>query len=295
MTNLPSLRYLQYLSALAHYKSFSRAAAACFVTQSTLSSGIKELEVLLGQPVAERSSRVVRLTPFGQEILKQSEKVLQEAAQLVQLAKRAARPMSGPLRLGIIPTIAPYWLPSALQTIKSSFPDLELRLSENMTHILLQKLETGQIDAAVIAFPYPTAAFERRVLFRDPFVLACAAQKAGEKWKEPLPLSILERTDLLVLEDGHCLRDHVLEFCKLGPRAAVQTFQITSLLTLIELVRQGYGATLLPDMVVVRGGVPDDIRLFSFQSPAPFREIGVIWRKQHPLAEDITCLIETLS
>ena len=294
MSYLPTLRQLRYFLALTRHKHFGRAADECNVSQSAFSIAIRELETQLELCLVDRTSKRVTITATGQEIATIARHCLNDAEELVEFARRERTPLARRIQLGVIPTIAPFLLPRLMPQIAGAFPQMKLYLREDMTENLLAALAEGRLDVLLLALPWDLPHAEILPLFRDPFRLACRSGssllESGRVRADRLPAE-----SVLLLEDGHCLRDHVLEFCKLGPRAAVQTFQITSLLTLIELVRQGYGATLLPDMVVVRGGVPDDIRLFSFQSPAPFREIGVIWRKQHPLAEDITCLIETLS
>lgn len=288
---LPSMRHLQYLVALDDYKSFSRAAETCNVTQSTLSAGIKDLETLLGQSVAERTQRQVRLSPFGQDVVRQARKILKDAEVILGLAHSAKAPLSGRLRLGIIPTVAPFWLPQSMGRLTDAYPDLRLELYEDTTAALMAKLEIGEIDAAVMAFPYDTNGFKTQILFEEVFVLARLATGGSS---HPVRLADLDEQALLVLEDGHCLRDHILAACRFESARTISGFRATSLATLIQMVRQGYGYTLLPRMVADSGTVPDTIELINFEGVQPTRQIGLTWRETSPMARDVAVLIEHL-
>lgn len=288
---LPSMRHLQYLVALDDYKSFSRAAETCNVTQSTLSAGIKDLETLLGQSVAERTQRQVRLSPFGQDVVGQARKILKDAEVILGLAHSAKAPLSGRLRLGIIPTVAPYWLPQNMGKLTAAYPELRLELYEDTTAALMTKLEVGEIDAAVMAFPYETNGFKTHILFEEEFVLARPATVEAARF---VRLADLNEKELLVLEDGHCLRDHILSACRFDAVKTTSGFRATSLATLIQMVRQGYGYTLLPKMVADSGTVPDTVELINFEGAPPTRQIGLTWRETSPMARDVEVLIECL-
>ncbi len=293
---LPSIQHLKYLSALAKHNSFSKAADFCNVTQSTLSSGIKELENLLQYPLAIRNSRSVTLTPFGRDILKQSQKILDDASYIMHLSKVAAQPMSGKMRIGIIPTIAPYFLPSTLINIKKHYPALEIELYESLTHQLIHQINENILDIAIIAFPYETNNLERHVFFKDYFSYVTNKQHLVKKPIENLS-SRIDYADLLILTDGHCLRDHVLSACKLSQKklGSENVFQLSNIDTLLELVKQGYGNTLLPDIILHNKILDPDIQVIPLKKPRPYREIGAIWRGDNSLNDDIKKLIKTLS
>ncbi len=291
MHPLPSLKQLQYLLALADHGSFSAAASACNVTQSTLSAGIATLEELLGQKLADRSQRQVVLTATGMETVAQARPLLQAASDLVARARRQDAPLSGPLRLGIIPTIAPYLLPVILPDIKERFPGLDLQLREETSSRLAAALKAGQIDLALLAFPYDTPGMTQTRLTDEAFLLACPKGY----WRGPRPpgTSDLEGHEILLLEEGHCLRDHALDACRLPAPGARGTFSATSLATLIQMIGHGYGVTLLPAMAA--DAVPDTVELIPFAAPAPSRAVGLAWRKGHPKEDDFRLLADTIT
>lgn len=287
MSALPSVKQLQYLAVLAETGSFSKAAARCHVTQSTLSAGIATLEDLLGWPVVDRSQRTVRLTALGRDTLRHAHTILQEAEMIVTRARSLNTPLSGPLRLGVIPTIAPYMLPRLLTHLAREFPALELQLHEDITARLVEALRQGQLDIVLMAFPYKTPGLTVRALYDEPFLLACPQGR----WPAPPPVKLdqLKGRELLLLEDGHCLRDHALAACRLQPATEKKAFSATSLPTLIEMVRHGYGMTILPAMAVdsVPGtGNGTGIDIFPFRPPVPTRRIGFCWRKGSPQAAE---------
>lgn len=288
MTPLPSIRQLQYLAALAATGSFSKAAARCHVTQSTLSAGIAALEALLGQALADRGQRTVILTPLGRETLARGQVILNEAAQIVARARSLGQPLTGPLRLGVIPTIAPYFLPRLLPKVQEKFPALELQLQEDMTARLVAELMGGRLDLLLIAFPYKVAGMAQEILFAENFMLACPRGR----WDVPPPVKIdqLKGRDLLLLEEGHCLRDHALAACRLQPVAEKKAFSATSLPTLIQMVGHGYGMTILPEMAVESVRRQDHIDIFPFRDPVPQRQIGLAWRAGSPRAAEFKML-----
>lgn len=287
---LPTLKQLQYLTSLADHGSFSEAANASNVTQSTLSAGIAALEDCLGQTLVDRSQRQIALTPLGLEITDKARMVLSDAAALVTRARSLNEPLTGPLRLGIIPTIAPYLLPRILPGLRAQFPKLELQLREDLSHRLVEAIRLNQLDLILLAFPFDTPGMDQLVLYEEPFVLACPKKIwAG---RNPARIPDLENHTLLLLEEGHCLRDHALAACNLQPRRERQAFSATSLSTLVQLVGHGYGMTLLPEMA--SGSVPDTIDIIPFANPAPARQIGLAWRRNAQKEKDFRMLGEAI-
>lgn len=285
---LPSLRQLQYLIALNDEKSFSKAATICHVTQSTLSAGIKELENILGQPVIDRSKRKVILTPLGLEMVHQSEMILERAQKMMNRAKSFEEPMSGPLRLGVIPTIAPYLLPDILPRIQKQFPRLELQIYEDMSERLIDSLNKGDIDLALMAFPYDTPNLSQKILFDEEFCLGVPKARIFEN--ENITASDLDPGELLLLEDGHCLSDHALSACDIQLPKRRKAYSASSLPTLMQMVVSGYGITLIPDMAIAARAVPKGIKLIRFKHPPPLRQIGLCWRTGSPRIEDFMTL-----
>lgn len=288
MTDLPSLRQLRYLAALAENRHFGRAAEACHVSQSTLSAGIQELEQRLGGALVERSKRNVRLTPLGEQVAERARALLAEAEALVTLG-RAAEPLDGPLRLGVIPTISPYLLPRLLPALRRKHAKLRLYLTEDLTARIVERLNEGNLDLLLLALPYDLPGLETMILFEDPFLFAARRDhplaESGAK-DAPLPSTRLEHEPLLLLEDGHCLRDQALAACRLGERRR-QPFAATSLPTLIQMVDNGIGSTLLPRMAVASGalkGTAITTRPLAPESgqAEPARSIGLAWRRSDP-------------
>lgn len=278
MIALPTLRQLQFFAALARRKSFSKAAQECFVSQSTLSSAIKELEALLGAQLVDRSTRAFALTPVGEETADGAAPLLAMAEDLVRRAV-SRRPLEGPFHLGIIPTIAPFLLPKATPLLRKSYPKLELFLREDLTAGLVERLANGLLDAAVLALPYDIPGAETIELGEDAFWLASAPDHPLAE-KKAIRASDLEDVNLLLLEDGHCLREHAIDACKLRRPDAAAAFGATSLFTLTQMVQSGIGATLLPEMAV-KAGLAENAGLAAtpFVAPAPSRRIGLVWRR----------------
>ena len=288
----PSLRQLSYLIAIEDTGSFSAAAESCAVTQSTLSAGIKELENIMRQPLVTRG-RKSTLTPFGLEVTQQAREILSSTDKIVARASMMNEPLSGPLRLGVIPTIAPYMLPALLPKLATAFPQLELQLHEDLTERLLDKLHKGQIDVALMAFPYDTPGLTQKIIMAEDFHVALpTAMKPSAK---AVAMSDLEPEKLLLLEDGHCLRDHALSACDIQLPRQRKTFSATSLQTLIEMVRAGLGMTLLPAMVVKTGTLGEGIHLLPFKGkPQPQRQIGLCWRAGELRERDFGLLADTI-
>lgn len=291
MKPLPTLRQLQYLLALHETLNFRRAAEICHVTQPTLSTAIKEMETLLGVPVLDRSRRKnVIFTPFGLEVIQTARKIMPDLNRLMIKAQQMAKPLSGPMRLGLIPTIAPYLLPEILPNLQKTFENIDFQIVEDMSAGLIEKLHSGLIDIALMAFPYDTTNLSHLTFFEEVFY--CAAPKGTFEKNKKLTLRDLRNHKLLLLEDGHCLRDHALSACKLQDVEDKKTLSATSLPTLIQMVAQGHGITLLPEMVVKQGLIPKNIDLLAFQTPIPTRKIGVCWRPKTPRERDIQEVIK---
>jgi LysR family hydrogen peroxide-inducible transcriptional activator len=276
---LPTLRQLQYLELLAEHGSFSRAAEAAHVTQPTLSAGIAELERILGGPVAERARTGVLLTAAGEEAARRASEILASAEDLVQAARSAGQPLAGRFRLGVIPTIAPYLLPRALPLLRRRFPRLGLYLREDLTHRLITNLKAGRLDAALIALPYDTTGLETAHVSDDELVALLPANHRLAARRRVTPQE-LEDTGLILLEDGHCLREHALAACSLDrPGFGEQDFAATSLPTLVQMVGSGLGVSLAPAMAVEAGLVQDaPVSVRPLDAEAPSREIVVAWR-----------------
>lgn len=288
MKALPTFKQLQYLVALDDHKSFSKAADYCFVTQSTLSAGIAALEDMFGSDVVDRSSKQVVLTVLGYDIVANARHMISDAEDMVIRAKQDQEPLSGTLRLGIIPTIAPYLLPRILTPLQKQYPDLDIRLHEDLTDRLVEALKNRHIDVALLAFPYNTPGLTQDILFDEEFVLA--APKDSWKGKQPLSLGDLKGENILLLEDGHCLREHALEACKLEHTVKRSTFSASSLPTLIQMVIHGYGMTLLPAMAAQNDILPSELDIIHFKKPSPVRQIGLAWRANHPQEKDFLLL-----
>jgi LysR family hydrogen peroxide-inducible transcriptional activator len=293
---LPTLRQLQYLKLLAEHGSFSRAADAAHVTQPTLSAGVQELEKILGSPVVDRARSGVILTKVGEEAVRRAEDVLARAEDLVQAARSAGKPLSGRFRLGVIPTIAPFMLPKALPLIRTRFPELRLFLREDLTSKLVAGLKAGSLDAALIALPFDTVGIETVHISDDELLAAIPANHPMLTASRVTPAE-LDREDLILLEDGHCLREHALAACSLeGPRPGEEgSFAATSLATLVQMVGSGLGISLLPAMAVEAGLIDSaPVAIRHLVDKAPSREIVVAWRAGSSREADARLLADTL-
>ncbi|RAK57420.1 hydrogen peroxide-inducible genes activator [Phenylobacterium deserti] len=294
---LPTLRQLQYLKLLAQHGSFGRAAEAAHVTQPTLSAGIQELERTLGAAVVDRARSGVILTAVGEEALRRATVILNEAEELVEAAKNAGQPLTGRFRLGVIPTIAPFLLPRALPALRERFPKLRLFLREDLTQRLISALKAGQLDAALIARPYDMHGLNWAHVADDELL---AAMPAGHRLASQASASPedMEAEGLILLEDGHCLREHALAACGLKPQKTApdeEAFAATSLPTLVQMVGSGLGVTFLPRMAVQAGlaeAAPITVRPISAEHPA--REVVVAWRAGSNRGVEGKLLAETL-
>jgi len=280
-----SLRQLRYLEALAETLHFGRAAEACAVSQPALSMQIKELEEELQVSLVERRKSGVELTEQGEEIVRRGRTILASVRDLLDYAKHQERVLSGTLKLGAIPSIAPYLLPGALPELQRRFPELNLQLRETITETLVHELIGGDLDLILIALPIDEPEIETAYLFDDKFVLATRATK--DRRQRTATPGMLLHDRLLLLEEGHCLRDQALSFCRLVTPETRESFGASSLATIVQMVAHGYGITLVPEMAISSEvHHRDDIRLLRFAKPEPKREIGLAWRKTSPRKAD---------
>lgn len=277
MKRLPTMKQLQYLVALADTQHFGRAAKRCYITQSTLSAGIRDLETALGTAVAERTNRQVLLTRTGRQIAERAKAILQQAEEVMEVARADLMPMTGELRLGVIPTIGPFLLPRILPALREKYPDLTIYLREEQTVPLLARLEEGELDIALIALPYDTRDLAVEIVMEDEFLFACNRNHALAGRNEVSP-EALESAQLMLLEEGHCLRGHALDVCGRGNSEIRSQFEASSLHTLVQMVAAGIGATLIPRLAVdahITQGT--EVTLARVSAPA-FRQIGLAWR-----------------
>lgn len=294
MTALPSLKQLQYLAALAEHLNFTRAAESCFVTQSTLSAGLKELEGVLGSKLVERDRKTVLMTPVGMETARRARTILAATQDMVELAAETTHPMTGQLRLGIIPTIAPFLLPRALPLLRERYPDLRLALREDLTANLLLRLEDGQLDFALIALPYETGQLIVEALFDDELWIVGRKDDPEVKPKSVSPTPALSDR-LLLLDEGHCLRDHALYACGNPGQRSTKAIEATSLLTLVQMVESGLGIGLVPRMAVDNGLTDSpDLVARPLNKPCPVRTIALVTRRSSYRKVELQALAEAI-
>ena len=293
---LPTLRQLQYLKLLSEHGSFSRAAEAAHVTQPTLSAGIQELEKILGAPVVDRNRSGVIFTAAGEEAIARAGTILASTEDLVQAARGAGQPLSGRFRLGVIPTVAPFMLPGALPILRQRFPKLRLFLREDLTHRLIAGLKSGALDAALIALPYDMGGLDWAHVEHDELMVAFPANHPLTASKK-ITAERMEREEMILLEDGHCLREHVLAACGMSqPRHAEDaSFAATSLPTLVQMVGSGLGVSFLPAMAV-EAGLADaaHVTVRPLDAKHASREIVVAWRAGSTRAVEGRLLAEVL-
>jgi len=294
MPSLPTLRQLAYLVELSGRLNFRAAAQAQFVTQSTLSAGIKELETLLDAQLVERDKRHVRLTAVGEDVVARARDLLAAATDLAEAARGATRALSGPLRLGAIPTIAPFLLPGVLPALRRAYGDLKLYLREDLTERLLERLRAGRLDVALIALPFDTGDLYVHELFKDAFSFVAREGDPAVRRKD-VALGRIDTGDMLLLEEGHCLRDHAIAAC--GPRHGrwESRVEATSLTTLLQMVEGGLGVTVLPG-IALEAGLLKGTRLVArpFSAPAPARTLALVARRSSPRRRDADLLAEFL-
>ncbi|MBB5209445.1 DNA-binding transcriptional regulator OxyR [Chiayiivirga flava] len=289
-----NLRDLRYLVALADHRHFGRAAEATFVSQPTLSTQIRKLEEELGVTLIERAPRRVMLTPVGRDVADRARRILADVEQLKETARRSTDPEAGSVRLGIFPTLGPYLLPHVVPPIRARFPRLELLLVEEKTEEILRQLREGRLDAGILALPLHDDRLHVEFLFEEPFLLAVPRSHPFAK-RDALALDELASESLLLLEDGHCLRDQALDVCHMAGAGEKSGFRATSLETLRQMVASGVGITLLP-MLAVQPPVPrsTDIHLLHFSDSQPSRQIAMVWRKSSAMGDFLEKLARVL-
>jgi len=294
MSALPSLRQLSYLVTLAETLHFTEAAKRSFVTQSTLSGGIIELERVLGGSLVERSRQTVRLTPLGAEVVERARLILADAGDLLKLSREMGEPLTGDLHLGVIPTIAPFVLSKLLATVRTQYPKLNLRIHEAQSQTLVQNLENGDLDLVLLALPFLTENLQVVALQTEPLLLVCHKDDPLAK-KSNQQVSQLPLKHLLLLEEGHCLREHALSVCSLGDRATLGDLEATSLPTLVEMVSAQLGFTLMPKMAVDSGFLQGYPMLVcqSLIEP-PMRTLALLARKSTTQQVELMALAEVV-
>jgi LysR family transcriptional regulator, hydrogen peroxide-inducible genes activator len=289
-TFLPTIKQLQYLVALSDHSHFGKAAEACFVTQSTLSAGIRELESLIGVVLVERTRRVVRFTPLGERIVHKARRVVREAEELGDMARAAGRPLSGELRMGVIPTIAPFLLPQILPRLRTDWPELKLFLREETSAAACDSLSRGHVDCVLLALPYACGDIEAESLFEDHLHIAWPDGEATSDRADAI-----DPSRLLLLEDGHCLKDHALSACNRPELRAEASMLGTSLHTLVQMVDNGLGVTMVPQMAI-EAGILDHTRIQALPMAAehPTRTIALVWRRASPRGKEFHLLSDVL-
>ena len=293
-TYLPTIKQLQYLVALHEHGHFGRAADASFVSQSTLSAGIRELESLLGVTLVERSRRVVRFTPLGNQVVQKAHRLLREAEELADLVQSAGKPLAGEVRMSVIPTIAPFMLPRILPRLRKERPQLKLFLREETSTDALESLHHGRADCVLLALPFETGDVEKEIIAQDGLYVAMPENDPRDPPAEILP-AMIDEGRLLLLEDGHCLKDHALSACNRPEMRASAAMIGTSLHTLVQMVDNGLGVTMLPEMAV-NGGILKGTKVVArpLKAPHALRDIALIWRKNSPRSEEFQLLAKEL-
>lgn len=289
-----NLRDLRYFVALAEHRHFGRAAASCFVSQPTLSTQIRKLEEELGVALVERAPRKVMLTPTGQQIAERARRIVADIEQMKDVARRSADPEAGSIRLGVFPTLGPYLLPHAVPLVRARFPELELLLIEEKSDVLLSRLHDGRLDAAILALPLDEEQLHSQFLFEEPFVLA-VSDRHPLAAQDRLDLPALSQQKLLLLEDGHCMREQALDVCRLSGAAEHAEFRATSLETLRQMVAANVGVTLLPVLATKPPVAPSPhLHLLDFSDTRPTRRIAMVWRRSSAMHDFLLRLAEAL-
>ena len=293
IVHLPTIKQLQYLVALRQHGHFGKAADACFVTQSTLSAGLRELETTLGVTLVERTRRVVRFTALGEKIADKAVRVLREAEELADLARAEGKPLHGELRMGVIPTIAPFLLPAMLPMLRSQWPSLKLYLREETSQAACEALHRGQLDCVLLALPYSCGEVDSAALFEDRLFVAFPHGEAPSG--HSVDVSAIDENRLLLLEDGHCLKDHALAACNRPDLRAQAAMMGTSLHTLVQMVDNGLGLTFIPSMAI-EAGILDGTQIDAkpLHSDHGHRRIALIWRRSSPRESEFQLLATAL-
>ncbi|MEQ8249792.1 MAG: LysR substrate-binding domain-containing protein [Oceanibaculum nanhaiense] len=279
-----SMKHLRYFEALAQHRHFGRAAEACSISQPALSLQVKELEEIVGAPLVERGTRQIRLTGLGESFAARARVILRAVEELGDLARASHRPFSGQLRLGVIPTVAPYLLPSVINSLTLRYPALDLLPRESTTQRLIGELMNGRLDAAILALPVSEPALTAVSLFEEEFFLVRPQADADK----PVPSAeTLQDMRLLLLEEGHCFRDQAISFCKISVSPSHDLIEGNSLSTLVQMVGAGIGVTLIPEMAVPVETRSAPVSVVRLASPRPSRTIGMVWRKTNPLSDEL--------
>jgi LysR family hydrogen peroxide-inducible transcriptional activator len=290
MINL-TLKQLRYFEALARRGHFGRAAEACAISQPALSQQIKELEDVLGASLFERAARQVRLTRFGEDFALRVPEILRSVDELEGLARASSNRLSGRLRIGVIPTVAPYLLPAIIRELTRLYADLDINVRETLTSKLIQELAEGRLDTAIVALPVSEPSLAEVALFVEEFVLV----RPGEDEGKPTPnVKALREMRLLLLEEGHCFRDQALSFCAMTSTRPRELLDASSLSTLVQMVGAGIGVTLIPEMAVAVETRSASVSLARFDDPRPSRTIGMVWRKTSPLTQQLARISEVV-
>lgn len=292
---VPTIKQLRYLCAVVEHGHFGKAARACHVSQSTLSAGILELEEVLGVSLLERNNRNLVLTALGEAVVERARTLLLEVEDLVSLCQASTQPFSGSLRLGVIPTIAPYLLPGLLKALRKAHPQFRPFIREDQSQPLIDALHRGELDVLLLALPFPAEGVETKQLFSDPFLLATPnGHPLGAR--DSVRSADLKGEGLLLLEDGHCLREHALDACKLRDSDVLVPYQATSLTTVVQMVAGGIGVTLLPQMAVLADVAPaSEVNITPFEGGGVARDIGLMWRRKTPRQSEFYLLGEFIA
>lgn len=291
--HVPTIKQLQYLVALRQHGHFGKAAESCFVTQSTLSAGLRELETLLGITLVERTRRVVRFTALGEKIADKAVRILREAEELADMARAEGQPLHGELRMGVIPTIAPFLLPTMLPRLREQWPSLKLYLREETSQSACEALHRGQLDCVLLALPYGCGDIDSAPLFDDRLFVAFPRGEAPDG--AMVEVDAIDENRMLLLEDGHCLKDHALSACNRPELRANAAMMGTSLHTLVQMVDNGLGLTFVPSMAI-EAGILDgtEVDAKPLRSDHGFRRIALIWRRSSPRESEFQLLAGTL-
>lgn len=289
-----TLRQLRYLEALARARHFGKAAEECAVTQPALSMQIQELEETLGLSLVERRRGRIEITREGRDVVERARQVLNEVRDIEDYARHCGAGLGGVVRLGVIPSIAPYLLPRVLPALKERVPELVLHVRETQTQVLIDELTQGKLDVLVLALPVDDAALETAPVFEDRFLLAVQKRQGGRRRRRVSAADVADE-ELLLLEEGHCLRDQALEFCNMVHPEMLNSFGATSLTTILQLVANGYGVTLLPELCLEAEVRDPRIVLLRFEEPEPRRTVGLVWRKSSPRGTAFKELAEIIS
>jgi LysR family hydrogen peroxide-inducible transcriptional activator len=284
MKNL-TLKHLRYFDALARYQHFGRAAEACSISQPALSLQVKELEAVFDTALVERSAPRIRLTTAGRDFISKGRLILLAVEELEDLMRASKNPLSGRLRLGIIPTVAPYLLPEIILALSERYPGLELEVRETKTKSLIEDLSGGLLDFAVVALPISEANLKEFALFEEEFALV---RPKGDAEKQIPSPKLLQTMRLLLLEEGHCFRDQALSVCQISKARPQQLMEGNSLSTLVQMVGAGMGVTLIPEIAISLEARSSDVSIVRFPNPAPKRTIGMVWRTTNPLSVQLT-------